>query len=125
MEISSLETNVKTPVAANKAAIYTAVSQERTSKADPAPQKQKFVETEVAEALSTENVEKALETTNAALQSANNSLRFQMDKSLKHPIVSVVDENSGEVLRQFPSEEMVRVSRNIDSLRGVIFDQRS
>ena len=125
MEITSLETNLKTPIAANKAAVYTAVSQENTRKADPDPQKQKFVETEVAEALSTENVEKALETTNAALQSANNSLRFQMDKALKHPIVSVVDQNSGEVLRQFPSEEMVRVSRNIDSLRGVIFDQRS
>ena len=125
MEITSLETNVKTPVAANKAATYTAVSQENRVKTDPVPQKQKFVETEVAEALSTENVEKALETTNAALQSANNSLRFQMDKALNHPIVSVVDENSGEVLRQFPSEEMVRVSRNIDSLRGVIFDQRS
>lgn len=85
----------------------------------------RFDQTKVADALSVENIEKALESINGALKNANNSLRFQIDNSVSQPIISVVDQDSGEILRQYPSEEVVRISRNIDSLRGVLFDSKS
>ncbi len=85
----------------------------------------RFDETKVAEALSVENVEKALESANDALKNSNNSLRFQIDKSVRQPIITVVDQDSGEVLRQYPTEEIVRITKNIDSLRGVLFDSKS
>jgi flagellar protein FlaG len=72
--------------------------------------------------LSPEEVDKILEVANAALKSANNSLRFRLDDSIDRPIVTVVDEESGSVVRQLPSEEVVRIARSIDSMRGVIFD---
>lgn len=86
---------------------------------------ERFDQTSVTEALSVKNIEKALESANDALKSSNNSLRFQVDKSVRQPIISVVDQDSGKILRQYPTEEIVRITKNIDSLRGVLFDSKS
>lgn len=56
---------------------------------------------------------------------ASKGLRFQMDETLNRPIVSVVDKESGQVLRQLPTEEVVRAARNIDYMRGILFDDYS
>ena len=56
---------------------------------------------------------------------ASKGLRFQMDETLNRPIVSVVDKESGLVLRQLPTEEVVRAARNIDYMRGILFDDYS
>ena len=85
----------------------------------------RFDQTKVAEALSGENIEKALESVNDALKNSNNSLKFQVDKSVRQPIITVVDQDSGKVLRQYPTEEVVRITKNIDLLRGVLFDAKS
>tara|TARA_E500000178_G_C17010749_1_gene750399 strand:- start:1603 stop:2028 length:426 start_codon:yes stop_codon:yes gene_type:complete len=89
------------------------------------PAAELYSQAKVVEAFSVENIERAIENANGALKGANNSLRFQVDQSINRPIVSVVDQDSGKVIRQFPSEEMVRVTQNIDSLRGIIFDKRT
>lgn len=85
----------------------------------------KAMETEAPKKLSPEEMQEVIEVANAALKNANNSLQFQIDESLEQPIVSVVDQDSGEVIRQLPSEEIVRISRSIDSMRGVLFDTLS
>ena len=56
---------------------------------------------------------------------ASKGLRFQMDETLNRPIVSVVDKESGQILRQLPTEEVVRAARNIDYMRGILFDDYS
>ena len=56
---------------------------------------------------------------------ASKGLRFQMDETLNRPIISVVDKESGQVLRQLPTEEVVRAVRNIDYMRGILFDDYS
>jgi flagellar protein FlaG len=76
-------------------------------------------------ALTMEKMESIIKVANAALDSANNSLRFRLDETLKTPIISVVDQDSGEVIRQLPSEELVRISRSIETMRGVLFDSTS
>lgn len=80
---------------------------------------------EAPKKLSREEMQEVIDVANAALKNANNSLQFQIDDSLEQPIVSVVDQDSGEVIRQLPSEEIVRISRSIDSMRGVLFDTLS
>lgn len=73
-------------------------------------------------ALTPQEIDRILEVANAALKSANNSLRFRVDDSIDRPVVTVVDEDSGAVVRQLPSEEVMRIARSIDSMRGVLFD---
>ena len=72
--------------------------------------------------LTLEKMQEIIQVANAAMEGANNSLRFQVDESLSQPIVSVVDQKSGDVIRQLPSEEIVRISRSIESMRGILFD---
>ena len=111
------ETAVRPEIAASK------TKADSFATVDPIKPK-RFDQTKVAEALSVENVERAIESVNSALKNANNSLRFQVDAAVTQPIISVVEKDTGKVLRQYPSEEVVRISKNIDSLRGVLFDSK-
>lgn len=52
-------------------------------------------------------------------------LKFRIDEILDRPIVSVIDEASGAVIRQLPSEEVVRAAHNIEYMRGILFDDYS
>jgi len=56
---------------------------------------------------------------------ASKGLHFEMDEVLQKPIISVVDKESGQVLRQLPAEEVVRAARNIEYMRGILFDEKS
>lgn len=117
MEITTQQTNAINEMAIRQESV-------RAKKAEPieVSEQRKFVDTKAAEALSIENVERAIETANTALKAASNALHFRMDKSSPIAIVSVVDENSGEVIRQLPSEETLRFARSVESMKGVIFD---
>lgn len=39
------------------------------------------------------------------------------------PVVQIVDTQSGEVLREIPSEELRKIAENLDKLRGLFLDQ--
>ena len=56
---------------------------------------------------------------------SSKGLKFSVDEVLDKQIVSVVDKESGEILRQLPSEEIVRAARNIEYMRGILFDDLS
>ena len=59
----------------------------------------------------------------------NTSLQFVMQENNEPPIVQVVDQNSGDVIRQIPSEVAVKIAKaidelvdNTDSRSGYLFD---
>ena len=88
-----------------------------------AQQLEKVVAEEVTEiTFSQDELKEMLEFANKALEGANNSLRFQFNDSVEIPIVTVVDQSSGQVIRQLPSEEIIRIAESIESMRGVLFD---
>lgn len=60
-----------------------------------------------------------------AMPATENTLQFRIDDILGRAVVSVIDENSGEIIRQLPSDEVVRAAHNIEYMRGVLFDRRS
>jgi flagellar protein FlaG len=53
------------------------------------------------------------------------SIGFSFDKSLGLHVITVRDTRSGEVIRQLPSEEVLRVAHNIEKLKGLLFDRRA
>jgi flagellar protein FlaG len=59
---------------------------------------------------------------NKAMQIMNTSLSFSIDQATKQTVVKVTDVNTKQVIRQIPSEEMLRVSQRIAELLGVLFD---
>lgn len=56
-------------------------------------------------------VRDAVETLNNAMMGAGRSLRFDFDPESALLVVAVVDDSSGEVLRQLPAEEVVEAAR--------------
>lgn len=63
-------------------------------------------------------VEKALEALNASMQAWSTGLRFEVDDEAQRIVVSIVDRQSGEVLRTIPSEAVIRIAKRIVQLQG-------
>lgn len=68
-------------------------------------------------------VEQAVHEVNAALAVREVGLRFEVDKDTDKLIVKVVDRASGEVIRQIPNEEVVRIARLMSEGNGLLVDQ--
>lgn len=63
-------------------------------------------------------VEKALEEINRSMQAWSTSLRFEVDPDVKRVVVSIIDKESGEVLRTIPNEVVLRVAKMLVNLQG-------
>jgi len=63
-------------------------------------------------------VEKALEEINRNMQAWSTSLRFEVDPDVKRVVVSIVDKETGEVLRTIPNEVVLRVAKMLVNLQG-------
>ena len=60
---------------------------------------------------------------NESMKSNSKELNFSVDEVSKRIMVSVTDRRTGEVIRQVPSEAILKVAHNIEALKGVIFDK--
>lgn len=76
-----------------------------------------------AEELSLGKLQQSLEEINNVLAGFSISVQFQIDPDYKDLIVKVVDRASGELIRQMPSADVVRMSKAMDNLKGLLFAQ--
>ncbi len=113
--------NVKTPVVdseATKPEVGKAASQivgnqglsVASTKADENKQSDKELTLELAK--------KAAEEGNSLLQATRRNLQFMVDDSTKEVVVKIVDSDSGELVRQIPSEEMLNFIKRMQELQG-------
>lgn len=51
------------------------------------------------------------------IQNITRELNFSVDEELGKTVVTVVDESSGSVIRQIPSEDMIELAKNISELK--------
>lgn len=71
-------------------------------------------------------IKNAVESLNKAMKQANSSLEFSVDKETNRTIIKVVESKTGEVIRQFPSEEILAISRAIDNMQqGLLIKQKA
>jgi flagellar protein FlaG len=73
--------------------------------------------------LSAAQTQTALQEVNKVMDALSISVRFQIDPEDQQMVIKVVDQDSGKVIRQFPSEEVVRISKALDNLKGLLFAQ--
>ena len=59
---------------------------------------------------------------NKAMETVGTKLSFSVDKETRQTVIKVMDSRTGEVIRQIPSEEMLRISQRITELLGVLTD---
>ncbi|BBI98787.1 flagellar protein [Ferrigenium kumadai] len=63
---------------------------------------------------------------NKALKQSNKNLEFSIDSDTNRSIVKLVDSETGDVIRQFPSEEALAISKSIDRIQqGLLLKQQA
>ena len=70
-------------------------------------------------------IESAVREVNASLASRSISLQFEVDKDTDKLIVKVVDLTNGEVIRQIPSEEVIRIAKVMGKAPGILVSQQA
>jgi flagellar protein FlaG len=66
------------------------------------------------------NLDKALQEIESAVQAKTNNLQFSVDDSTGKTVVKVIDSSTGDTIRQFPSEEVLSIARNIERMKGFL-----
>jgi len=61
---------------------------------------------------------------NQAVQSIERDLQFKVDESSGDTIITVLDTKTEEVIRQIPTEEVLAVRENIETLKGILFSAK-
>jgi len=72
--------------------------------------------------ISGEALNAAVEKANEELQKADNRLSLAVDKDTNRVIIKYRDTQSGEVVRQIPAEAVLDMVRQLDKLKGMMFD---
>ena len=71
-----------------------------------------------------EEVKQAVKDIQEFVSTVTTDLRFTVDKETGRTIVSVVDSKTKQIVRQIPSEEIMKIARNIDRMQGLLFSDR-
>lgn len=72
---------------------------------------------------SNDQLKQSVDDINKVLASSSISVQFQVDPDYKDLIVKIVDQDSGKLIRQMPTEEVVRISKAMDNLKGLLFSK--
>jgi flagellar protein FlaG len=61
----------------------------------------------------------------ADIQSMGRNLSFSIDETTGYHVVRVVNPNTGELVRQLPSEELLKIARDFQRLNNVLISQKA
>jgi len=51
------------------------------------------------------------------------ALQFSVDSASHRFVVNVTNKDTGELVRSMPGEAILRIAQNLESLKGVLFDE--
>ena len=69
-------------------------------------------------------IQEAIIKANRALEVAATSFRFAYDDTTNQIVVSVLDDNTGQVIRQVPSPEQLSIAATLRAVDGLFLNQR-
>ena len=72
-----------------------------------------------------EAVAKAAADLQEFVRSMGRNLNFSVDETTGYHVVKVVNPDTGELIRQLPSEELLKISRDFQRLNNVLVSQRA
>ncbi len=72
-----------------------------------------------------EEIGKAIEQVQVMMDLRNRSVSFSQDTISGREVIQVKNEQTGEVIRQMPAEELLAFMRNLTRMLGTFFDKSS
>jgi len=70
-------------------------------------------------------VAKAAEQIQSFVQSMGRNLNFSIDKTTGYHVVRVMNPDTNEIVRQLPSEELLRIAQHMEQLNSALVNQRA
>jgi flagellar protein FlaG len=68
---------------------------------------------------------RAVSDINEYVQNVQRDLRFSIDEDSGHTVITVLDSETEEVIRQIPAEEVLAIARNLEAMKGLLFDDQA
>lgn len=75
--------------------------------------------------MSRADLQAALNDVQERMDQMGTNLQFAMDKVAEDIVVKVTDKKSGELIRQIPSEDVVKLRKKLEELSGLLFDEKA
>jgi flagellar protein FlaG len=72
-----------------------------------------------------QSLQSAIKLLNDQVSTKAQGLGFSYDNSVKNPVITVRNTQTGQVVRQIPSEDVLRMAHNIDQLKGILFNAKA
>ncbi|WP_144948876.1 flagellar protein FlaG [Pseudomonas oryzihabitans] len=76
-------------------------------------------------AASQNDVDTAVSGLKSKLQNDHRNLDFSVDDSTGEVVVKVIDGESGKLVRQIPTEEVLKLSKQLDDFRSLMFEAKA
>ena len=70
-----------------------------------------------------ENLSAAIGMLNKQMEASKRGLGFSYDESKQTAVVKVTDAASGEVVRQIPTEQILKMAHQIDAYKGMLYNK--
>ena len=70
-----------------------------------------------------ESMDEAVDVLNDALRRKHTSAQIRRDEQLNRFLITIKDKESGEVVREIPAEALLKFARNLEELKGILFDE--
>ncbi len=77
--------------------------------------------TAVAAPAKAADLKNSVEHINQTIQSLDHSLVFAVDQDSGTHVVKVIDTKTKDVIRQFPSQDVIELAKALDKLQGMLF----
>jgi len=71
------------------------------------------------------DVTEVVERIRIQVQVLQRDLNFTVDDSTGKVVIRVLDGDSGKVVRQIPSEDILRLAERLDEMRSLLFEARA
>ncbi|OGB98538.1 hypothetical protein A2V82_02395 [candidate division KSB1 bacterium RBG_16_48_16] len=73
--------------------------------------------------ISGEHLERTVENLQKVAANLKSRLSFSTDESTGKTVITVLEEDSGKIIRQIPPEEVLRLSAKMTEVIGILFDK--
>ena len=70
-------------------------------------------------------LDQAIELMKKRIQDGGRGLAFKVEPSIDRPVVTVTNQEPGEVIRQIPNEVVIRIARNLDDTKGNLLNAKA
>jgi len=70
------------------------------------------------------NIDKIIDNLNDNVKTFNNGLEFSYNTDEKRFHVILKDKSTGDIIQEYPKEEISKISNRLDNILGSVFDQQ-